>query len=91
MTEVKVGRHGRIVIPVEIREKLDLEEGTRLSARVEDERLVLESPLAAFERLRRRFREGAKGRDPVAELIAERRAETRREEEDMDEFMRGRS
>lgn len=88
MTEVKVGRHGRIVIPVEMREQLGLEEGTRLIARVEDERLVLESRLAAFERLRRRFREGARGRDPVAELIAERRAEARREEEDMDEFMR---
>lgn len=88
MTEVKVGRHGRIVIPVEIREELGLDEGTRLSARVEDGRLVLESRLAAFERLRRRFREGAKGRDPVAELIAERRAEARREEEDMDELRR---
>jgi len=76
------------VIPVEIREELGLKEGTRLNARVEDERLVLESPLVIFERLRREFREGAKGRDLVAELIAERREEARREEEEMDEFRR---
>ncbi len=88
MTEVKVGRHGRIVIPVEIREELGLEEGARLTARVEDERLVLETRLAAFERLRRRFREGAKGRDLVAELIAERRAEAQSEEEDLERFLR---
>jgi hypothetical protein len=48
----------------------------------------METRLAAFERLRRRFREAAKGRDPVAELIAERRAEARREEEELDEFRR---
>ena len=88
MAEVRLGRQGRIVIPVEIREELGLEEGERLIARVEDDRLVLESRLAAFERLRGEFREGAKGRDPVAELIAERRAEARREDEELDEFRR---
>ena len=77
-----------MVIPAAIREELGLEEGALLNARVEDQRLVLETPLAAFERLRKRFREAAKGRDPVAELIAERRAEARREEEEMDEFRR---
>lgn len=76
------------MIPSQIREELGLREGERLNARVEDDRLVLETPLAALERLRRRFREAAKGRDPVAELIAERRAEARREEEDLDEFRR---
>jgi AbrB family looped-hinge helix DNA binding protein len=88
MAEVRLGRQGRIVIPVEIREELGLEEGERMIARVEDERLVLESRLAAFERLRKEFREGARGRDPVAELIAERRAEARREDEELDEFRR---
>lgn len=88
MAEIKLGRQGRIVIPVEMREELGLEEGEKLSARVEGDRLVLESRLAAFERLRKEFREAAKGRDPVAELIAERRAEARREEEELDEFRR---
>ena len=88
MPEVKIGRQGRIVIPAEIREELGLQEGERLNARVEDDRLVLESRLAALERLRRRFREGTRGRDPVAELIAERRAEARREEEEINELRR---
>jgi AbrB family looped-hinge helix DNA binding protein len=91
MAEIQLGKQGRIVIPAQIREELGLREGERLNARVEDDRLVLETPLAALERLRRRFREGAKGRDPVAELIAERRAEARREEEELDEFRRRRS
>lgn len=88
MAEVKVGRQGRIVIPVEIREELGLEEGARLNARIEDERLVLEGRLAALERLRREFREGAGDRDLVAELIAERRAEAQREEEEIERFRR---
>jgi AbrB family looped-hinge helix DNA binding protein len=88
MAELKVGRQGRIVIPAQIRAQLGLEEGSRLNARVEDDRLVLETPLAALERLRREFRAGAAGRDLVAELIAERRAEARREEEELDEYRR---
>lgn len=88
MPEVRVGRQGRIVIPVEIREELGLKEGERLNARIEDERLVLEGRLAAFERLRREFREGAGDRDLVAELIAERRAEARREEEEIERLRR---
>lgn len=77
------------MIPVEIREKLGLEEGDVMSARVEGERVVLESPRAILERLRREFREGAGDRDLVAELIAERRAEARREDEELEEFRRG--
>jgi bifunctional DNA-binding transcriptional regulator/antitoxin component of YhaV-PrlF toxin-antitoxin module len=56
-----------------MREELGLSEGDVLNVRVEDDRLLMETCLAALERLRRRFREAAKGRDPVAELIAERR------------------
>lgn len=91
MAELKLGRQGRIVIPAAIREELGLREGERLDARVEGDRLVLETPLAALERLRRRFREAAKGHDPVAELIAERRVEARREEEELDALRRRRS
>lgn len=76
------------MIPAEMREELGLSEGDILNVRVEDDRLLMETRLAALERLRRRFREAAKGRDPVAELIAERRAEARREEKELDEFRR---
>jgi AbrB family looped-hinge helix DNA binding protein len=88
MAEIRIGKQGRIVIPAQIREELGVSEGDVLSVRVEDDRLLMETRLAALERLRRRFREAAKGRDPVAELIAERRAEARREEEELDEFRR---
>jgi AbrB family looped-hinge helix DNA binding protein len=88
MPEVRLGKQGRIVIPSRVREELGLSEGDVLNVRVEDDRLLMETRLAALERLRRRFREAAKGRDPVAELIAERRAEARREEKELDEFRR---
>lgn len=88
MAEVRVGKQGRIVIPSQLREELDLSEGDVLNVRVEDDRLLMETRLAALERLRRRFRQGAAGRDLVAELIAERRAEARREEKEIDEFRR---
>jgi AbrB family looped-hinge helix DNA binding protein len=88
MAEVKVGKQGRIVIPAQVRKELGLSEGDVLNVRVEDDRLLMETRLAALERLRRRFRKGAAGRDLVAELIAERRAEARREEEELDEFRR---
>jgi len=88
MAEVKVGRQGRIVIPAQLREELGVGEGDVLSLRVEDDRLLMETRLAALERLRRRFREAAKGRDLVAELIAERREEARREEDELDELRR---
>lgn len=88
MAEIRLGKQGRIVIPSQMREELGVGEGDVFNARVEDGRLLMETRLAVLERLRRQFREGAKGRDPVAELIAERRAEARREEEELDEFRR---
>lgn len=76
------------MIPAEIREELGLEEGARLISRVDGPRLVLETPETALGRIRREFREGAGDRDLVAELIAERREEARREEEDLEAFKR---
>lgn len=74
------------MIPAEIREELGLREGDRLSVHVEDGRVVLQSPLVAFDRLRDEFRRGAAGRDLVAELIAERRREAQREEEELERY-----
>jgi AbrB family looped-hinge helix DNA binding protein len=88
MPQIKLGRQGRIVIPADIREELGLEEGTRLIPRVDAQRLVLETPETALARIRREFREGVGDRDLVAELIAERREEARREEEDLEAFKR---
>ena len=76
MALVKMGKQGRIVIPSEIRSRLDFDEGDELRARVEDGRLVLESPSAALATVRKKLSEGAKARSLTDELIERRRAES---------------
>jgi AbrB family looped-hinge helix DNA binding protein len=76
MALVKMGKQGRIVIPSEIRSRLDFDEGDELRARVEDGRLVLESPSAALATVRKKLSEGAKARSLTDELIERRSAES---------------
>lgn len=74
--EIRVGAHGRLVIPAQIRRLLGLAEGSTLFATVEEGRLVLEEPRAAARRARGSWRRFLpEGRDVVDELRAERRAE----------------
>jgi AbrB family looped-hinge helix DNA binding protein len=77
---VTVGPQGRVVIPAALRAELGIEPGSSLVARVEGGRLIFESREAIIRRLQARFSKGAKGRSAVAELLAERRAEVRREQ-----------
>lgn len=79
MPQIKLGRQGRIVIPATLRKELGLQEGDVLHARAEGGRLVLETPRSILERLRGQLRAAAGDRDLVAELLAERRAEAKRE------------
>jgi AbrB family looped-hinge helix DNA binding protein len=72
---VRVGPQGRIVIPVEVRRELNLDEGSVLSARVVDKKLVLEPRQALLERWRGRFKGVQAGVALSDELIADRRAE----------------
>jgi AbrB family looped-hinge helix DNA binding protein len=77
---VHVGPQGRLVIPAPLRRAFRLEQGETLVARVEADRLVLERPRAALGRLQRAFREAVpEGLSLVDELLADRRAEVRRE------------
>jgi AbrB family looped-hinge helix DNA binding protein len=75
-----VDKHGRIVIPAEMRDQLGLKAGTRVRVRLEDGEL---SVMSAAEGLRRVQEMAAKyikpGRSLMDELIAERRAEATRE------------
>jgi AbrB family looped-hinge helix DNA binding protein len=74
---VAVGPKGRVVIPVEIRRQLGLEEGSRLVAMVEGEGVLLLPRDAVKRRLRQMF---AGVRTSLAdELIADRRAAAREE------------
>ena len=74
---VKLGRQGRLVVPVSLRRELELSEGDELVARAEGGRLVLEPKAAVVARLRGRFK-GVEG-SLAGELLAERRDEAARE------------
>lgn len=77
--EVQVGPQGRLVIPASLRRAWPIERGQILIARLDGERLILEKPAQILQRVKRRFA-GLRGQPSLAdELIAERRAEARRE------------
>ena len=78
--DVRLGAQGRLVVPAPIRKALGFRPGETLVARVEDEHLVIEKPDAVERRLHARFRK-FEGRSLSEELIAERREESRKEED----------
>jgi AbrB family looped-hinge helix DNA binding protein len=80
--QVHVGPHGRIVIPAEFRRELNMEPGATLVAYVADgNKLVLEDRRSHVARLRGAWRHLVPtGRDPQAELEAERLAEVHLDE-----------
>lgn len=81
-TEVRIGPQGRLVVPASIRASLQLRPGDKLIARVEDGRLVLEKREHVIVRLRAHFANVPQGVSLADELIAERRAEALREEQE---------
>jgi AbrB family looped-hinge helix DNA binding protein len=88
---VKVGPKGRVVVPAAIRRELGIEEGTQLLARVEGDGVVLEPRTAAIRRLQALVRQAVpEGVSLVDELIAERREEARKEEEQFQPRLRTR-
>lgn len=77
--------NGRIVIPAAIREELGLAPGDTLLMDVEDGVLRIESYPARIRRIQREFAKYAKpGILASDELIADRREEARREEEEFE-------
>jgi AbrB family looped-hinge helix DNA binding protein len=80
-SKVKLGPNGRIVIPAALREQLDLDPGVTLFLDVKDDVLHIESLPARIRRIQREFAPFRKpGILASDELIAERRAEARRDE-----------
>jgi bifunctional DNA-binding transcriptional regulator/antitoxin component of YhaV-PrlF toxin-antitoxin module len=77
--EIHLGRQGRLVIPVALRQLLGFEEGDTLIAREQSGRLVLEKQTLVKQRLKARFAKVSKERSLVDELIAERREAAQRE------------
>jgi AbrB family looped-hinge helix DNA binding protein len=87
---VTLNKQGRIVIPVALRHALGVKPGDELVARLEDDRIVLESLAAVEERLLSWFASIPSDVSLVDELIAERREEARRENEETAEWLRAR-
>jgi len=79
---VRVGPQGRLVIPAEIRRRLGLGTGHTLLVRVQGESLVLETREAVLARVKAAFDDVPRDVSLVDELLAERRAEAAREEEE---------
>lgn len=77
-THTKLDPQGRVVVPAQVRQQLQLRPGEALVLRVEGDRLILERPASVLNRLRSRFAEA--GTASLAdELIADRRREARLE------------
>ena len=77
---VRIGPQGRIVIPAELRKELGIQPGEQLIAHAEDGRLVIERRDAILAHLQSLFAHIPPDVSLADELIAERRAEARREE-----------
>src|SRR6266487_323307 len=77
---VRLGPQGRLVVPVDLRRELSLDEGSELTIRSDGRRLILEPRAEVLRRLRDRFQrptdEGVRLAD---ELLADRREEARRD------------
>lgn len=77
---VQLGDRGRLVLPAAIRKRLRLREGDELLVTVQpDGSLRLTSPRQAVRETRGLYRARAGDRSLSDELIAERRAEVKRE------------
>jgi AbrB family looped-hinge helix DNA binding protein len=77
--QVRLGPQGRLVVPVELRRELGLEEGTEMAIRSDGRRLILEPRAEVLRRLRRRFAKVPDGVSLADELSADRKEEARGE------------
>jgi AbrB family looped-hinge helix DNA binding protein len=83
-TRLKIGEAGRIVIPAEMRAAMMVKPGDTVTAEVTDGEFRIVSPGVALKRIQafaKEFKAKNPGVSVVDELIADRRAEARREDE----------
>jgi AbrB family looped-hinge helix DNA binding protein len=80
-TELSVGKQGRIVIPASLRHQLAIEPGAQLVAWVEDGRLIMESKQQLWHSIHQACSKIPKETDLAQELINERRASAKKENE----------
>jgi len=78
--DLTISANGRVLIPALMRKAMGLSRGGRVSARLSDGAVILESHAAAIRRAQALVARYVPGEvDLVAELIADRRAEAARE------------
>lgn len=77
---VRIDPQGRVVIPAPLRQAMGVGPGDTLIARFEDHRVVLETREAVVARIREMVRHIPPTVSLVDDLLAERRAEARRED-----------
>jgi AbrB family looped-hinge helix DNA binding protein len=79
--QVTMGDRGRLVLPASVRSALGLKRGTRMLVSTEDDgSLRLRPYRAVADQSRGLFADLAEGGSLVDELLAERRADAKREE-----------
>jgi bifunctional DNA-binding transcriptional regulator/antitoxin component of YhaV-PrlF toxin-antitoxin module len=77
---VRLGPQGRLVVPVELRRELSLDEGSELTIRSDGHRLIIEPRAEVLRRLRSRFQRPTDAGVSLAdELLADRHEEARRD------------
>ena len=85
---VTMADRGRLVLPAEVRERLKIKEGDRLTFRIEpDGTLMIQTAEVYANSLVGMFKHLAPGRNLVDELIADRRREAAMEERETREFL----
>jgi AbrB family looped-hinge helix DNA binding protein len=85
---VTVNKQGRVVLPAPLRNALHIKPGEELIARVKDEALVLEKFETVEKRLLSWFSGIPADVSLVDELLAERREEARRDNEEIEEWLK---
>ncbi len=90
-TTIRVGNQGRIVIPAEIRDALEIRDGDTIVATVEDGRLILATPRAILAAAQAAFDEIPHSVSLVDELLRERREDARQEQRETGAFLAQRS
>lgn len=84
---IVMAARGRVVLPAEVRERLNIKEGDRLALIVDpDGSIKLQTRAVAIANLRGAFKDLAPGRILSDELIAERRLEAAKDERESRAF-----
>ncbi|MDP3516008.1 MAG: AbrB/MazE/SpoVT family DNA-binding domain-containing protein [Pseudohongiella sp.] len=82
MLSTRLSQGGRVVIPAELREQMNLKQGDELVMEVKNGALILTSKQQRIAQIRDEIRAGlslAEGRSLADELISERQAEAAKE------------